>query len=415
MANTNGLQKAMNAARFANGAKNIIMGGMKGGLHGAAIAAAKSFAPQMIKIAVIAIVVLLLLPIIVISALPSVLFGWGTVPAQDLRDRKTYAEMMEPHYDQVAAYRADIIDEIKESYAENGAIVTVIDNNTDVDVYWWIAIDGARTQQDVYKLNAATIKQLIRDSLTVQEDWQTDGEVVVVTLTITTCTPEELMNKLDFENDRKNWARLMYNTTTSAQVVSETGEDYINGIGESYGGVTYRSGATDVVYYSQLDGRWANTLYGRAGTIGKEGCGPASLAIVVSTLTNRTVTPVDTANWSAANGHRCVGSGSYHTLIPKGSEHYGLSVTSAGKNERQKIIDALSGGSLIVALMNPGAFTTTGHFIVLRGVTDTGKILVADPVSVKRTEQEWDLSLILNQARWDSSACGPLWVISIPG
>ncbi len=61
--------------------------------------------------------------------------------------------------------------------------------------------------------------------------------------------------------------------------------------------------------------------------------------------------------------------------------------------------------------MAEGHFTKSGHFIVLRGVTEEGKILVADPASVARSNQEWDISIILNEARRGASAGGPLWAI----
>lgn len=41
---------------------------------------------------------------------------------------------------------------------------------------------------------------------------------------------------------------------------------------------------------------------------------------------------------------------------------------------------------LVVAIMSEGHFTSSGHFIVLRGVKD-GQIMVADPASYKRSEQ----------------------------
>ena len=62
--------------------------------------------------------------------------------------------------------------------------------------------------------------------------------------------------------------------------------------------------------------------------------------------------------------------------------------------------------------MGPGKFTSGGHFIVLRGITEDGKILVADPGSQKRSNQKWDLSLILSQAKENAQAGGPFWIIS---
>ena len=79
--------------------------------------------------------------------------------------------------------------------------------------------------------------------------------------------------------------------------------------------------------------------------------------------------------------------------------------------DAQGIVDALSSGKLVVAIMGKGHFTTSGHFIVLRGVTSAGKILVADPYSYRRSEQEWDLSIIINEARRGAAAQGPFWAI----
>ena len=62
--------------------------------------------------------------------------------------------------------------------------------------------------------------------------------------------------------------------------------------------------------------------------------------------------------------------------------------------------------------MAKGHFTSNGHFIVLRGITEDGKVLVADPASYKRSGQEWSMSIILNEARGDAAAGGPFWSLS---
>ena len=40
-----------------------------------------------------------------------------------------------------------------------------------------------------------------------------------------------------------------------------------------------------------------------------------------------------------------------------------------------------------------------------------GKIMVADPASYTRSEQLWDLSIILNEASRRAGAGGPFWII----
>ena len=177
----------------------------------------------------------------------------------------------------------------------------------------------------------------------------------------------------------------------------------------SLGDVRFTDGSTEVVYYNQLDERYAGKPYG-TDHIGGYGCGPTSMAIVVSSLAGETVDPERMAQWACENGYWCKGSGSYHALIPGAAENWGLAVSGCSPSEPQRILDALADGKLVVAIMSKGHFTSGGHFIVLRGVKD-GKILVADPASYKRSGQLWDLSIILNEASKRAGAGGPFWII----
>ena len=177
----------------------------------------------------------------------------------------------------------------------------------------------------------------------------------------------------------------------------------------SLGDIRFSDGATQVVYYNQLDKRYASKPYG-TDDIGTYGCGPTCMAMVVSSLTNETVDPVEMAHWAYENGYWCSKSGSYHSLIPGAAKAWGLLVQGCGKTEGQRIVDALSQGKLVVAIMLKGHFTSSGHFIVLRGV-ENGKILVADPASYTRSQQTWDLSIILNEASGRAGAGGPFWII----
>ena len=186
-------------------------------------------------------------------------------------------------------------------------------------------------------------------------------------------------------------------------------QDYVNGSAQSYEDVMLADGGMEVMYYNQLDERWADIMYGNSSTIGQAGCGPTSMAIVISTLTGKPHDPVELARWSAANGHRCEGNGSYHSLIPAAAAAYGL---NCDRNlDAQGIVDALSSGKLVVVIMNKGHFTRGGHFIVLRGVTSEGKILVADPASYGRSEQEWDLSIIMDESNKAAGSGGPYWAV----
>lgn len=215
-----------------------------------------------------------------------------------------------------------------------------------------------------------------------------------------------------FGGDELSFVQEIRADTDYTQLVDQSGLDWQENYGRSFEGVTFADGQTAVVYYNQLDSRWADILYGTSSTIGEGGCGPTALAIIVSTLTGVNRDPVEMAEWSVKNGHRCEGNGSYHSIIPEGAKAFGLNVEGTTAKEHEKIAAALADGKLVGVIMSKGHFTRSGHFIVLRGITEDGKILVADPASQSRSEQEWDFDIILNEARTGAGAGGPFWIVS---
>lgn len=121
--------------------------------------------------------------------------------------------------------------------------------------------------------------------------------------------------------------------------------------------------------------------------------------------------PKEMSDWAVENGYCCEGNGSYHSLIPGAASAFGLSVEGAGIDDAQKVVDALADGKLVVAIMGQGHFTTSGHFIVLRGVTEDGQFLVANPVSYSKSQQSWDSKIVFNEARKNAAADGPFWIV----
>ncbi len=223
--------------------------------------------------------------------------------------------------------------------------------------------------------------------------------------------PFALLGSMFFGNEL-DWVNTVRADTDFTQLLNRNSSDWQTGYGQTYEGIVFSDGQTQVPYYNQLDSRWADLPYGETGTIGLEGCGPTAMAMVLSAFTGEAHDPVELAAWSVANGHRCEGNGSYHSLIPESARAYGLAVEGAGLDGAQAVSDALAGGKLVVAIMSEGHFTTSGHFIVLRGVTAEGNVLVADPASKSRSEREWDFRIILSEARRGAGAGGPFWIIS---
>lgn len=273
---------------------------------------------------------------------------------------------------------------------------------------WLIAIGSVRYKQDLNVMDDNALEDLLYGKL----DYSASITDRVLNISVWDLTPEAYMTRLNFTQEEKDWAALLYSVMAEDQSTSITDTDGSGYYGTDYGDITFSNAATPVVYYNQTDARWGNKPYGKTSTIGRAGCGPTALAIAVASLTSNKVTPYDMAQWSVENGGLCEGSGSYHSLIPNGGRHYGLTVTSIGRDGK-KLVEALQEGKLAIAIMSKGHFTSGGHFIVLRGVTEDGKILVADPASVKRSNKEWDLRIVTGEAsRKVGSAGGPFWVLS---
>lgn len=165
-----------------------------------------------------------------------------------------------------------------------------------------------------------------------------------------------------------------------------------------------------VIYYNQTDPQYANQPFGTDKII-THGCGPTAMAMVVSTMTDRPMDPAQMAKWAYENGYWYAMKGSLHDLIPGAAKAWGLDVVGYQAADADQVRAALQQKKLVVALMWPGHFTTSGHFIVLCGLDADGKVVVADPASRSRSEVSWDFQLIVDEAAENAGAGGPFWVI----
>lgn len=173
-------------------------------------------------------------------------------------------------------------------------------------------------------------------------------------------------------------------------------------------------GEMNVVYFSQKDKRWAGNYYdtrkSKTQTIRSGGCGPTSLAIVYSSLQEEIKDPAAMADFAMQNGYCAAPQGSYRSLFVTGAEQLGMKCYYAGE-DLEEALGYLSQGCLIVSLMGPGIFCDGGHFVVIRGITEDGKLLLADCWNEENNSKEWDMSTIAQNLKKDGGGC--LWVIGI--
>ena len=129
-----------------------------------------------------------------------------------------------------------------------------------------------------------------------------------------------------------------------------------------------------IPHYLQTD--YGNIPYG-GGSIASSGCGPTSFAMIASYLTGTTITPIDAISW-CGNSYYKPGVGTYWSYFQAASDHFGCGAVTQTSDPNQ-VLQALSEGHPVISSQRAGLFTSGGHFIVLRGVTAGGKVLVNDP------------------------------------
>lgn len=150
--------------------------------------------------------------------------------------------------------------------------------------------------------------------------------------------------------------------------------------------------------FLQWDERWGYETYG-SDMLAITGCGPTSLSMVVCGLTGDTSwSPLKVAEFAEENEYYEAGSGSKWSLMSSGAKELGLTAKELPLDEN-RVKEELEQGNPIICIMGPGDFTAAGHYIVMRGLSKSGQILINDPNSKKRTKEKWNFEDISSQIR----------------
>lgn len=423
---------------IAGAAKGAAAGGPYGAVAGALWANRKTVG----KI-IVAAAFLLLLPILFILMLPGLIFGGLTdafspgteVPI--LNDSTAIVENANNISFAVNAILSEGLDDVKaridRDFAASGGdfmeITNPYENNLVSNVNLFVSQYCAAKDKDFAAISLADMERILRAgkshlyTFTKKEESRTHTETDPDTGEETTVTELWILYTIVYQGE-DYFADTIFQLTDEQKALSSDyaqnlslflGDGMFQGLPSDFtilpslGDIRFTDGVTEVVYFNQLDEAYADKPYG-TDHIGGYGCGPTAMSIVVSSLTDEIVDPVQMAKWSYDNGGWCKGSGSYHAMIPAAAKAWELPVEGCTTAEPQRLLDALAEGKLVVAIMSKGHFTSGGHFIVLRGVKD-GQILVADPASYSRSQKTWDLSIILNEASKRAAAGGPFWII----
>lgn len=180
---------------------------------------------------------------------------------------------------------------------------------------------------------------------------------------------------------------------------------------EEDGQTILTGGSIPVVYYNQGDEAWRDKPFG-SDPIGPYGCGPTAMAMAVTSMTDTPMDPAQMSSWAADHGYWCPGSGSYPSIVEGTAKAFGLECTLGKDSTASELQRRLSRETLAVALVGPGHFTTSGHFILIHGTTLSGQLLVADPNSRENSLAAWDPQVILDEAAASNGDGVRLWYIT---
>ena len=260
-----------------------------------------------INTVLIIILSFLLIILITLASFPSILIN---LLFGDIDDPKLVDDM-----EKVAIYQDTIlivdqlnkewIEEMKKeySYCDDFEIIY----NYDLTWYHLISIDSVKLSQDFRKMNQNEIlenalKFLLRtvtvDEREVEEDVGHNNscsddcdnihiEIVrkkIAIITVETRKFEEVLPDVDIiDEEDVLMATNIFNNISSTGGIEGNLNIYDDNI--DFGDLQeYSEGHANIPYYNQTDARWGYKSYGNS-TIGHGGCGPTSLAMVVSGLT----------------------------------------------------------------------------------------------------------------------------------
>lgn len=156
--------------------------------------------------------------------------------------------------------------------------------------------------------------------------------------------------------------------------------------------------------FLQWDKRWGYVKYGN-NIIAIAGCGPTCMSMVYTALTEKSdMSPAQMANFCMENDYYADDTGTSWSFMKNGAEKLGLHAEQVPLSE-SGIKEKLTGGEAaetvqpLICSMKPGDFTTSGHFIVLRGISEDGKLLLNDPNSSENSAKEWDFDVVFKQIK----------------
>ena len=245
------LEVMADAARKIKAAVRIVRAALAGGLHGAAIAAAKEALPTLVKFAIGVVITVVLIPMILIAALPSMFFGYETSKNDAQTTMREQALAIGGAYLSLEDFEKTQMDAIvtgtAAEYQNRGINVDEIRVDSkfkEEDLCWYIAIYSVAFEQDLSKMQPETVQSLLISSLKHTTRLESSGVLKILRIIFQPLDQDKLMDDLGFDEDARTWAGALFETIYESGALSKY-KDKFEAYKPSYAGDTGYTGPTE--------------------------------------------------------------------------------------------------------------------------------------------------------------------------
>lgn len=247
-----GMQTAANLARAVKSAYNIIRAAAVSGIYGAVAAAAKEALPFLVKLSVGFLIVFILVPVLTISAIPNIFFGYQSSDSEPVSDMTEKAMHIGGAYMSVEAFEQSHIDaivtSIVDSYENSGTTIDRIEVNSQInedDLLWLIAINSVACEQNLDAMSTESIRSFCVSKLSYSPSLDilngSSDTVTTLKVEIKHLKPDEIMEDLGFDETAKTWAGALYEMLYESNAIEVYGA-YYDAYAPTYGGGGPHSG-----------------------------------------------------------------------------------------------------------------------------------------------------------------------------
>jgi hypothetical protein len=224
--------------------------------------------------------------------------------------------------------------------------------------------------------------------------------------------PNQAVNRNVWIEDDKEWARNLRNQDWEEMYGVYVPDSLFEGL-DGVVSVIMPTHANSLPIPLLNQGDYPNSPYGSYGTVASHGCGITCVAMLDSYYKDQITSPAYLARMF---GNYNTAEGSYWSLFADSAEVLMLPYEKQTSSWAE-VVQALQDGKPVVSIQNEnGIFTSGGHFILLTGITPSGKILVNDPNGANYTKNATMVEGFANgftQGQIQVGSSGAYWIYGV--